>query len=401
MSLAKLLVAARDSPLSRAQVEEVTTLYPQIEFLPIYVKTHGDLDQTTSLRYLGKTDFFTREVDRLVLQGKCRIAVHSAKDLPDPLPEGLQVITYTPCIDSSDSLVMRKGESLQEVKRVATSSLHREEGVKAILPEAIFVDLRGTIEERLQKVFSKEVDAVVVAEAAIIRLKLTDIHRIRLTHQTAPRQGELAIVGRVDDPELVRLFRRPKVLYLGLDPSRYRTKKEIVHYPVIEIVAKPLKPYPWKSYTHFLFTSRSAAKIFPKELLQGKVVIAIGKATAELLPHLLLAPYPTQEGVVELLRQLSLKEASLFWPRSSISRNVVTRYLQEKKIRYTLCDLYETKVCELKLAHPLDEIEEIIFTSPSTVEGFLKIFKRFPANKRLVPIGPITARAIRRRKRYD
>lgn len=185
-------VAARDSNLSRAQVKEIEELYPFLEFQKTFVRTWGDLDKKQSLRTMDKTDFFTREVDALVLNGACDLAVHSAKDLPDPLPKGLKIIAITEGVDSSDSLVI--DGPLENGMVIATSSIRREENVSRLNPHVKFVDIRGSIEERLEKWKRKEVDGVVIAEAALIRLELTHLPRIKLPGQTHPMQGKLALV---------------------------------------------------------------------------------------------------------------------------------------------------------------------------------------------------------------
>lgn len=208
--LQSIEVGARDSPLSRCQVKEIYEAlrihYPDIVFNTIYVKTTGDHDQTTSLRTLDKTDFFTREIDQMLLEGKCRIAIHSAKDLPDPLSEGLEIVALTKSIDPSDSLVLREGESHFKEAIIATSSLRREEMVKKIIPDARFVDIRGNIGERLAKLEKGEIDGVVVAEAALIRLGLTHLYRVGLPGETASLQGRLAVVARVGDFEVRHFF---------------------------------------------------------------------------------------------------------------------------------------------------------------------------------------------------
>ncbi len=195
-------VAARDSPLSRAQVEEVQEEFlGEISFIPIYVKTTGDLDKTTSLRDLEKTDFFTRQIDELLLRGECRAAIHSAKDLPDPLPKGLVIAKLTRGKDPADVLVLREGETLERVPKgakIATSSIRREENVRQILKEVTFVDIRGTIQERYAKLKSGEVEGVVMAEAAILRLKM-NWNRFPLPGEVHPLQGKLAIVVREED----------------------------------------------------------------------------------------------------------------------------------------------------------------------------------------------------------
>lgn len=189
---------ARSSPLSRAQVEEIEREF-QVKFDTVWIETTGDRDKVTSLRSLDKSDFFTRELDQMLLRGEIQVAIHSAKDLPDPIPKGLKVIAMTKGIDSRDVVVLREGESLAARAVVATSSLRREKAVRTLFPTVRFVDLRGNIGERLAKIEQKEVDGVVVAEAALIRLKLTYLNRIYLPGETAPLQGRLAVVARESD----------------------------------------------------------------------------------------------------------------------------------------------------------------------------------------------------------
>lgn len=194
-----LLTGARDSPLSRAQFEELQSLI-ELKLQPVFIKTTGDLDRITSLRNLDRTDFFTKELDEMLLRGEIRLAVHSAKDLPHPIPKGLAVIAITKGIDDRDALVM--GD--REPKLVATSSIRREEAVRELYPDATFMDIRGTIHERLEKLTSGQVDGVVIAEAALIRLKLTHLKRVYLPG--APLQGKLAVVARADDIEMRSTF---------------------------------------------------------------------------------------------------------------------------------------------------------------------------------------------------
>lgn len=206
-------VASRESPLALAQVQEVLTeiqrFFPSISFICSFHKTIGDIDKTTSLRTLDKTDFFTRELDKMVLAGDCRIAIHAAKDLPDPIPQGLTIAAITYGVDSSDALVFRKGVSLASLPpgaRIATSSIRREEAVRSLRSDVCFQDVRGTIGERLQRLDDGTADGVVVAEAALIRLGLTHLNRVPLPGETVPLQGKLAVVCRCEDGEMIELF---------------------------------------------------------------------------------------------------------------------------------------------------------------------------------------------------
>ena len=199
-------VGARSSKLSQAQLREFLQEYSFLpfSFQPVLIETKGDKDRETSLRSLQKTDFFTREIDELLLAVEIRLAVHSAKDLPDPLPKGLKLAALTKGVDSRDSLVFFT--PLPQRPCIATSSLRREEALKLLYPEATCIDIRGTIEERLDFLRQKKADGLIVAEAALIRLKLTHLTRVFLPGETTPGQGKLALVIREDDEEMSHLL---------------------------------------------------------------------------------------------------------------------------------------------------------------------------------------------------
>jgi len=206
-------VGARSSSLSKAQVEEVLTLiqqfHPTIRFSSLWLKTTGDNDLKTSLRTLEKTDFFTKEIDSAVLEGRCRVGIHSAKDLPEPLTSGLALAALTKGVDPSDSLVFRDGQTLESLPQgalIATSSLRREEMVSHFRSDLRFVDVRGDIDSRLAKLNRHEFDGLVVAEAALIRLKKTHLNRILLKGETTPFQGRLAVITKEVDEEMMLLF---------------------------------------------------------------------------------------------------------------------------------------------------------------------------------------------------
>lgn len=204
-----ITLAARDSLLSKAQVEEVITFlshnYPHLSFYSLFIKTQGDFDKKTSLRILEKTDFFTKEIDDLVLDKKCDAGIHSAKDLPEPLRRGLCIAIITPCLDPRDALVYKN--NIPKEPLIGTSSFRRERNVQLLFPKARFVDIRGTIHERLSELDKQCLDGIVIAEAALIRLKLTSLSRIYLPGDTTPLQGSLAIVIREDNDQMKELFK--------------------------------------------------------------------------------------------------------------------------------------------------------------------------------------------------
>ena len=182
-----------------------------------------------------------------------------------------------------------------------------------------------------------------------------------------------------------------KILYLGLRP-----KKGTIHYPVIHTKRCPLFEEVFIHYdlcTHMVFTSRTA--VFYWEGPWSKPCIAISEETAKELQRKgvkpLIAPWATQEGVMHLLSQI---KGFFFLPQSQRARKDLQMFLREKKIPHYAFALYETHFQQLEPVPNLEEFDEIVFTSPSTVEGFLRIFKTFPKGKRFQAIGPITQRAL-------
>lgn len=206
-------VGARTSRLSRIQVAEVygllTKFCPHIDFHPTFVSSPGDRDQKTALGPMDKTDFFTRDVDRLLLSGAVRIAVHSAKDLPEPLPHGLKIVAITEGVSCHDALVFPTGETyatLPENAVIGVSSPRRVEMIHQIAPDAICKEIRGTIERRIEQLENGNFDAVVIAEAALIRLGIRHLYRLRLPGKAAPLQGQLAILAQDGDREMAQIF---------------------------------------------------------------------------------------------------------------------------------------------------------------------------------------------------
>lgn len=208
-----ITVAARDSCLAQKQVQEVyqelLQHVPDLQFITTLLKTTGDLDLNASLVDKDKSDFFTKEVDALVLQGVCDVGIHSAKDLPEPMHESLQIVALTKGVDPSDVLVLRKQETLDQLPYgacIGTSSLRRMDKVKSLREDFIAKDIRGTIEQRLKQLYDGKYDAVIVAKAALIRLDLLSVNWIQLQGDVAPMQGKLAIVARKDNQWIKKVF---------------------------------------------------------------------------------------------------------------------------------------------------------------------------------------------------
>jgi hydroxymethylbilane synthase len=378
----------RTSKLSIAQFHELQALLPfELEAVP--VTTIGDRDRSTSLRSLDKTDFFTRDIDEMQLAGRCRLSLHSAKDLPDPIPDGLTIAAITEGVDRSDSLVLRPRETLQPGMRIGSSSPRREEACRTLEPNLTFVDIRGVIEERLA-LLNSGLDGVVIAEAALVRLRLTHLNRITLPGDTTPLQGQLAVLVREGDHEMLAhlapLDTRPlhRTLNLGITH-----RPGTIHYPIIRTTPREIAIPP---YTHLIFTSKTAVRYFP-ETPTG-AIIAVGQATAATVNATHVAANECAEGVIDILETLDLSEAHVLWPHSALSRPLITDYLRKRGIRFDAPILYDTEIHRPYDPPPLEPFDEILFTSPSTVAAFKELFGAFPDNCRLTPIGDQTAAAL-------
>ena len=196
----KIRVIARGSRLSRLQVEEVFKNFPELAYEIKYLESYGDKNQQISLlNGEAPADIFTRELDDAIRQGDADIAIHSAKDLPYPLPEDIEVIALFPAFDTTDSLVSRDHKKLAELPAgsiIGTSSPLRKKGLNELRPDLTIKGIRGCIEGRVQQVKDGKYDAAIVATCALKRLGMEDEIAEVLPFPTHPLQGFLAITAK-------------------------------------------------------------------------------------------------------------------------------------------------------------------------------------------------------------
>ncbi len=205
-------VGGRGSALSVAQMNEalvsLRALLPGTPFEVKTLETPGDRDKHTPLPTVREEDFFTRDLDDALLSGDIDLAVHSAKDLPVPLPDGLCVAALLPATIPWECLVAREADSLSTLPagaRVGTSSERRRERLGALRPDLEPREIRGDIPDRLAQLDDGKFDALILAAVGLVRLGLTD----RITQVFTPRefppmpgQGALALMVREADTAL-------------------------------------------------------------------------------------------------------------------------------------------------------------------------------------------------------
>ena len=212
----KIRVIARGSRLSRLQVEEVFKNFPELAYEIKYLESYGDKNQQISLlNGEAPADIFTRELDDAIRQGDADIAIHSAKDLPYPLPEDIEVIALFPAFDTTDSLVSRDHKKLAELPAgsiIGTSSPLRKKGLNELRPDLTIKGIRGCIEERVQQVKDGKYDAAIIATCALKRLGMEDEIAEVLPFPTHPLQGFLAITALKESQALQQAFASKSIL---------------------------------------------------------------------------------------------------------------------------------------------------------------------------------------------
>ncbi|MDI6606358.1 MAG: hydroxymethylbilane synthase [Candidatus Omnitrophota bacterium] len=204
----------RTSPLALKQVEEVAGYLRdagvKLDIEVIGIVTAGDRDKVTPISDMEGTDFFTREIERALLNKDIDFAVHSAKDLPDIIPEGLYIAAITERIDAYDALVSKNNltiEKLPQGAKIAASSRRRKEQLVIYRNDFKVVDIRGNIEERLRYFDAADLDAIIIAACALKRLGLENRISQRIPFEILKPhflQGCLAIETRQDNTELIK-----------------------------------------------------------------------------------------------------------------------------------------------------------------------------------------------------
>lgn len=207
--------------------------------------------------------------------------------------------------------------------------------------------------------------------------------------------------------------RLKRILYLGLDPAYYSHDGELIHCPIIQIIPRGLSDpdisfslSSFDRYTHLIFSSKTSIPIlldylpkkgFSLEQWVDKTVLSVGRSTTLSLErygikNIFTAEQETAEGIVDLIKNLIPINAYMFWPHSSGARSLIKDYLSSVQISYKECNLYDTASRIPSPLPELSEFNEVVFTSPSTVDAFFDIFGRaIPSHLQLTSIGPITA----------
>ena len=212
----KLVIGTRGSKLALWQANYIADClmerYPGLAVTLEHMVTTGDKILDVPLAKIGGKGLFTKELETAMLKGDIDLAVHSLKDMPTVLPDGLTLAAITERAHPWDALVSPRYKTLAALPqgaKVGTSSLRRKAQLLHVRPDLMISDLRGNLDTRLKKLETESLDAIVLAEAGLRRLGWDNLIT-EILPQTimlpAVGQGALAIEARSDDKEVLELL---------------------------------------------------------------------------------------------------------------------------------------------------------------------------------------------------
>ena len=213
----KLVVGTRCSNLALVQtnwvVDQLKKENPGVEFEVKIIKTKGDLIKDLPLDKIGDKGLFVKEIEKSLLDGEIDMAVHSMKDMPSYLPEGLKFAHSPKREDPRDALIFKEGykslDDLPQGARIGTGSKRRKYQLLKHRPDLEIVPIRGNIETRIKKIETEKLDGVVLAASGLRRAGLDDKIDYYIPTDImlpAPAQGILALEIREDDKETEKII---------------------------------------------------------------------------------------------------------------------------------------------------------------------------------------------------
>jgi len=215
-----LRIGTRGSPLALVQARTVRARLSAVLGEPedaielVIIKTSGDTIQDRPLAEVGGKGLFTKEIEEALLSGTIDLAVHSAKDMPTVLPEGLMLAACLEREDPRDAFISLKAPSLAELPKAATlgtASLRRQAIAKRLRPDLQATSLRGNVDTRLRKLAAGECDATILALAGLKRLGL-ERHATAIMSVDeflpAVAQGAIGIEARANDTRMREILSR-------------------------------------------------------------------------------------------------------------------------------------------------------------------------------------------------
>lgn len=424
----KIKVGIRPTDLAMKQLDEIRDLLrSQGHDLDIEVNvydTRGDRDKKTSLIQNEVDGFFTDTLDKALIGGEIDVAVHKATHLPRKLVNGSSVFALTSFVDDVDVFVGETGfDQLSDRSKVGTSSLLRQKFVKALKPKVDAVDIRGNFKRKLNLIKKGKYDGVIFSKKELERLGQEHLIKDIMPWETEPLQGQIAVVGRSCNFELKQIFstidatmKNGNILYTGTSPKKYKLLGNILHFPMIEISKIEFTKNQMNTllndldkYHTIFFASRFGVKFFfelleengyPISDLKIKDFIVVGRDTAYALKWYNLEPVVTAdietgqslfEGIVE---QYEFSNKKILFPRASNISTFLKNEIDGLEVKVDEVIIYSNEKPRKRMLS-FENIDKILFTSPSTVKNYLQEYLIIPESWEILCKGPLTSMALK------
>lgn len=218
MALQSLLIGTRGSELALAQAHEVRDRLikahgHELEVGVEVISTKGDRVTDRPLSEIGGKGLFTEEIEERLLDGRIDLAVHSSKDMPTLLPDGLELSCFLPREEPEDAFISHKAKTIMDLPKGAvfgTSSLRRKALVLRLRPDLQIVEFRGNVQTRLKKLEDGIADATLLAAAGLNRLGMSHVISSKFSitdFPPAPGQGAICIETRIGDDKTGNLLK--------------------------------------------------------------------------------------------------------------------------------------------------------------------------------------------------
>lgn len=239
MKRKKITIGTRGSKLALWQANYIADCvrnqYPGLEVNLVHIVTTGDKILDVPLAKIGGKGLFTKELETAMLNGEIDLAVHSLKDMPTELPEGLLLAAITERADAGDAFISPQYgtvENLPYGAKVGTSSLRRKAQLLKYRPDLVIHDLRGNLDTRLQKLDTGDLDAILLAVAGLKRLGWQErITQVLSSEVCLPAvgQGALAIEARSNDAVVLDML-----AFLNHQETRWAVEAERAYLAEVE-----------------------------------------------------------------------------------------------------------------------------------------------------------------------
>jgi len=401
---------------TQSALRRIEKVFPSIEFRTVPFSSPGDRDLNTDLRE-SAADFFTKDLDHAVLNGKLDCAVHSAKDLPEELPDKMGMFFLPWKEDPRDVLLFSKKfrEKPHSQPIIGVSSDRREAFCKKRYPNCVMKSIRGDIESRLTQLDSEDYDIVIMASAALIRLKLT--HRIdewiSLEELPSPeRQGVLAITYHIENRfmrTISRFFKKQHfdpcclststVMLTCSEKLMPKSVALIKEYHGIPIETPLIKLVPTEncfevselySFDWLVLTSPTAVSIFLSQIstdIQLPKVAVCGPGTEKILvEHGLKADLVADDnfgsqGMVEALEGAIAKGDRVLRFCSDYSSETITSALHNMGCEVDERVLYQNIPRKIE---DLPDFDVVFFASSSAIKAFVEQWGAMPLDRKII-----------------